>query len=137
MFETRIQTYWADADAAGIVFFPNFFRFVQCAEEELYHAAGTEMMALFDEYQVVFPRVESFAQFKKPIRVGDAIFIQIRSRFKGEKTTRLEFQILSACDRTLLAEGYLTAVCVDRRRGRACAMPAAIRRVYALAASEE
>jgi hypothetical protein len=42
MFETRLHTYRADADAADIVFFPNFFRFVQCAGEELFRAAWVE-----------------------------------------------------------------------------------------------
>jgi acyl-CoA thioesterase FadM len=32
MFEARFQTYWADVDAAGIVYFPHFFRFVEQAE---------------------------------------------------------------------------------------------------------
>ena len=34
MFEMRLQTYWGDADAAGRVFFPNYFRFVECADKE-------------------------------------------------------------------------------------------------------
>ena len=134
MFETRLQTYWADADAAGIVFFTNFFRFMQCAEEDLFRAAGTEMMALYDEHQLLMPRVESFSKFLKPIRVGGAIFIQLRAHFKGEKTVRLEFTIFNVEDRSLLAEGYLVAVCVDRRTGHSCPMPPAIREVYLRAA---
>src|SRR5262245_16339442 len=107
MFETRIQTYWADADAAGIVFFPNFFRLVQCAEEELFRAAGTEMVRLYDEHQLMMPRVESFSKFMRPIKLGGAVCIQLRASFTGEKTVRLEFSFLSVEDRSLLAEGYL------------------------------
>jgi len=40
MFELRLQTYWADVDAAGIVYYPHFFRFVEQAEEESFRAAG-------------------------------------------------------------------------------------------------
>ena len=39
MFEARFQTYWADVDAAGIVYYPHFFRFVEHAEEELFGGA--------------------------------------------------------------------------------------------------
>ena len=133
MFETRLQTYWADADAAEQVFFPNFFRFVVFAEEELFRAAGQDMMALFDKYRVVMPRVESFAKFMKPIRVGEAIFIRMQTHFKGEKTVRMEFEMFSAKDRALLAQGYVTAVCVHRRKKVSCALPAPIRAVYAVA----
>jgi acyl-CoA thioesterase FadM len=40
MFEARFQTYWSDVDAAGIVYYPHFFRFVEQAEEELFRASG-------------------------------------------------------------------------------------------------
>lgn len=137
MFETRLQTYWADTDAAGQVFFPHFFRFVECAEEELFRAAKIERMDLYDEHDIIMPRVESFAKFMKPIRVGEAIFIQIRTRFKGEKTVRMEFEILNGKDRSLLAEGYITAVCVDRQSVKSRPMPPPVREVYATAALHE
>jgi acyl-CoA thioesterase FadM len=91
------------------------------------------MMALYDEHQLLMPRVESFSKFMRPIKVGGAIFVQLRARFNGEKTVRLEFKILSVDDRSLLAEGYIVVVCVDRRSGGSCPMPPAIRAVYSLA----
>ena len=56
MFETRIQTYWDDADPAGRVYYAHFFRFVDCAETELFRASGAEKMNLYDEYGVWTPR---------------------------------------------------------------------------------
>lgn len=137
MFETRLQTYWADADPAQIVFFANFFRFVQCTEEELFRAAGKEMMDMFHQFGMSFPRVESFAKFSKPIYAGEAIFMQMQTHFKGEKTVRMEFKVLSAKDRSLLAEGYVTAVCVNSQTMKSCPMPEALRAIYALAAEDE
>ena len=49
MFETKFYTYWADADPAGIVFFPHFFRYVEQAEEELFRASGANRQALLEE----------------------------------------------------------------------------------------
>src|SRR5262245_17680021 len=111
MFETRIQTYWDDADPAGRVYFAHFFRFVEYAETELFRSAGQERMRMCDEYGVWMPRVESFAKFSKPILAEEAILVQLRTRLKGEKTVRMEFEILSVNDRSHLAEGYVTAVC--------------------------
>jgi YbgC/YbaW family acyl-CoA thioester hydrolase len=136
MFETRIQTYWDDADPAGRVYFANFFRFVEYAETELFRAAGAERMKLYDEDNIWMPRVESFARFLNPILAEEAVFVRLRTRFKGEKTVRMEFEILSATDRSLLAEGYVTAVCIDRQSSRSRPLPPAMREVFARAAAD-
>ena len=137
MFETRIQTYWDDADPAGRVYFPHFFRFVEYAETELFRSAGVERMRLYDEYEIWMPRVESFAKFSKPIMAEEAIFVQLRIKFKGEKTVRMEFQILSVADRSLLAEGYVTAVCIDRQSSKARPLPSLMREIFARAVERE
>ncbi|HEV8485521.1 MAG TPA: thioesterase family protein [Blastocatellia bacterium] len=136
MFETRVQTYWDDSDAAGMVYFAHFFRFAEYAEAELFRSTGTERMKLYNEYDVWMPRVESFAKFSKPIRAEEAIFVRIRTRFKGEKTVRMEFEILSVPDRSLLAEGYVTAVCIDRKSSKSRPLPPAMREVFSLAAAD-
>jgi len=136
MFETRVQTYWDDADAAGMVYFAHFFRFAEYAETELFRSTGTERMKLYDQYDIWMPRVESFAKFSKPIRAEEAIFVRIQTRFKGEKTVRMEFEILSVPDRMLLAEGYVTAVCIDRRSSKSRPLPPAMREVFSRAAAD-
>jgi len=137
MFETRLQTYWDDADPAGFVYFAHFFRFVEYAESELFRSNGQERMALYDENNVWMPRVESFAKFSKPIRAEEAIFVRLRTRFQGEKTVRMEFEVLSAPDRAPLAEGYVTAVCIDRGTSKSRPLPPAMREIFARAAADE
>src|SRR5262245_16128673 len=136
MFETRVQTYWDDADPAGIVYFANFFRFAEFAETELFRSNGIERMKLYEDCAVRMPRVESFARFIKPIYAEEAIFVQLRTRFKGEKTVRMEFEILNSEDRSLMAEGYITAVCVDRETFKSRPLPPAMREVFERAAAD-
>ena len=134
MFETTLQTYWADADPAGRVFFPHFFKFVECAEEDLFRAGGPERMKLLEQHGVLMPRVEAHAKFVQPIATGAAILVRLRNHFKGEKTVRMEFQILSATDRALLAEGFVTVVCMSAETRKSCPIPPAVRAGYARAA---
>jgi acyl-CoA thioester hydrolase len=136
MFETKLQTYWDDADPAGRVYFAHFFRFVEYAETALFRSAGRERMQLYEEYAIWMPRVESFAKFSKPILAEEAILVRLRTRFKGEKTVRMEFEVLNVNDRSLLAEGYVTAVCIDRATSRSCPIPPAMREILARAAAE-
>jgi acyl-CoA thioester hydrolase len=128
MFEARIQTYWADVDAAGIVYYPHFFRFVEQAEEELFRASGMQRQPLIEELHVWMPRVEAFSKFSKPIRHGTAIRVRLSPQIKGEKTIRYDFEIVDDTTRERLAAGYVTVVCVDRSF-KSTRIPDAIRKI--------
>ena len=127
MFEVKLQTYWGDSDAVGIVFFPNYFKFVAQAEEEFYRAAGIIKQKLMDKNHVWLPRVEVFAQFSFPIPNGAAIRVRLRPTFPGEKSVRYDFEILDEKGTRGLSGGYVTAVCVDRTTFEPKAIPEEIR----------
>ena len=67
---------------------------VRHAEEELFRAAGKELVRLLDANQVWMPRVEAFSKFSKPIHRGDAIRVRLTPQLKGEKTIRYDFEII-------------------------------------------
>ena len=130
MFETRLQTYWADCDAAGIVYYSHFFRFVEFAEEDLFRRCGRERHELLDENQVWLPRVESSARFLKPIYVGDAILVRLTVEFEGLKTIKCSFEVVNDESGNLLSEGYVKIVCVDRGTFESTELPDPIRSVF-------
>ena len=129
MFEARFQTYWADSDPAGIVFFPHFFRFVEQAEEELFRSAGEERQKLLVENRVWIPRVEAFAKFAKPIRQGEAVRVRLNPQLPGLKTIRYDFVVVDDQTGENLADGYVTVVCVDAANFKSTPIPAPIRKV--------
>jgi acyl-CoA thioester hydrolase len=137
MFEVKFQTYWADVDAAGIVYFPHFFRYVEQAEDELFRAAGRDRLSMIQENQVWMPRVEAFSKFSRPIKHGAAIRVRLHPRFKGQKTVRFEFEIVDDATTEKLAEGYVTVVCVDSVRFKATPIPEPIRAVLAATIQSE
>ena len=129
MFETRFQTYWPDGDAAGIVYFPHFFRYAEQAEEELFREAGHERKRLIEENHVWMPRVEAFAKFSKPIRTGSAIRVRLNPQILGLKTVRYDFTILDDQTSEDLAAGYITVVCVDAANFKSTPIPDPIRKI--------
>ena len=129
MTEIKLQTYWADCDPAGIVYFARFFELIERAEEEGYLRAGTPRQELLDSNSVWMPRVEAHIRFTSPIRNGRAIRVRTTPTFKGDKTVRVEFAILDDVTEAELASGYMTIVCVDRATFKATAIPEPIRRV--------
>jgi len=129
MFEVRFQTYWSEVDGAGIVYFSHFFSFVERAEEELFRAAGKERHLAYEENRVWMPRVEAFSKFSSPIQHGRAIRVQLNPQIRGLKTLRYDFAILDDETRERLAEGYITAVCVDTSNFKSTAIPEPIRKI--------
>ena len=133
MFEMTRQTYWSDSDPAGIVFYPNYFRFIEEAEEELFRAAGFDRFTLLQQNKVWMPRAETFAKFVAPIRLGTPVRIRLYPKLQGEKTVRYDFEFVKVGGEKL-TEGYVTVVCVDAALFKATAIPGAIRRVIESAA---
>ena len=129
MREVRLQTYWPDCDPAGIVYFANVFRFIGLAEEELFLLAHRRRQEMLESHRVWMPRVETHMKYLSPIRNGTAIRVRMDPTFPGEKTVRYDFEVLDDETGTLLAEGFLTVVCVDRTTFKSKPLPDAIRKV--------
>ena len=127
MFELRLQTYWSDSDSARIVFFANYFRFVERAEEELFHAAGVDRVALLRENHIWMSHIETFSKFMRPIPVGAAIRVLLHPQLKGEDKVRYDFQFLDDTSGERITEGYVIAACVDTTNFKATPIPEAIR----------
>ena len=128
MFEIKLQTYWSDADAAGIVFYANYFRLIEQAEEELFRSAGVNRTALLAENHVWMPRVEAYSKFLRPIRLGATVRVRLYPELKGEKAVRYDFQFLDESAEEKIAEGYVAVVCVDAATFKARPIPDVIKK---------
>jgi acyl-CoA thioester hydrolase len=107
------KVHWSDTDAAGIVWFPNFFGWFEDAEEELYPATlGRTRQSLLDDLGFGMPRVEAAAKYKAPVRPGETIRIGIRSTIENPRRLRHDFEMRKA-DGQLIAEGFVRVASVD------------------------
>ena len=110
------KVHWSDTDAAGIVWFPNYFGWFEDAEEELYAVVlGRHRQALLDELRFAMPRVEASAKYKAPVRAGQLIRIGIAATIENPRRLRYDFEMRIDGDDTLIAEGFVRVACVDRR----------------------
>jgi acyl-CoA thioester hydrolase len=104
----RVQFY--ETDAAGIVHFSCYFRYMEEAEHALWRAAGLSIAPL--EAQYGWPRVAASCDYKKPLRFEDEFEIVIRIAAMSEKSIRY------ACEMTLkgevVATSSMTIVCVEK-----------------------
>jgi acyl-CoA thioester hydrolase len=108
------KVHWSDTDAAGIVWFPNFFGWFEDAEEEIYVAAiGRTRQSLLDELAFAMPRVDATAKYRAPVRAGELIRIGIACTLENPRRLRHDFEMRTEPAGVLLAEGFVRVACVD------------------------
>ena len=113
LFWVQKKVHWSDTDAAGIVWFPNFFGWFEDAEEELYAATlGRTRQSLLDDIGFGMPRVEASANYRAPVKPGQTIRIGIMSTLENPRRLRHEFEMRDERG-TLVAEGFVRVACVD------------------------
>jgi len=68
---------FADTDAAGVVYFANFFSICHEAYEESLSAGGIDLQTFFHNAGVVVPISKSEAEFLRPLRPGDRLRVAL------------------------------------------------------------
>jgi acyl-CoA thioester hydrolase len=125
-FRVEKKVHWSDTDAAGIVWFPNFFGWFEDAEEEIFTATlGRTRQSLLDELKFGMPRVEATAKYRSPVRAGETVRIGIASTLENPRRLRHDFEMRNEAG-TLLAEGFVRVASVDLATFTPCDLPAEV-----------
>src|SRR5208283_4469458 len=82
-FTYRRTVRFADTDAAGVVFFPNYFAICHEAYEESLAADGIELRSFFSEHAVMVPVSKSQAEYLRPLTCGDRISVLLTPTLLG------------------------------------------------------
>jgi 4-hydroxybenzoyl-CoA thioesterase len=74
----RIEIEFGDCDPAGIVYYPNYFRFFDDATAHLFeNALGMKKRDWIEKYGIAgIPAVDTGAKFLRPSRFGDEVTIE-------------------------------------------------------------
>ncbi|WP_181351196.1 thioesterase family protein [Thalassobacillus sp. CUG 92003] len=99
-----IKVRFGDTDAAGIVFYPNFYKWQDQSTHELFEAAGFRVSRLQLEEQIITPLLEAFCQFKKPLFFEDKVSIHSEVKEVNNKVFRVEHHFMKG--EQSVAEGY-------------------------------
>jgi YbgC/YbaW family acyl-CoA thioester hydrolase len=119
----RVQFH--ETDAAGLVHFSCFFRYLEEAEHALWREAGLSIHPAGTT--IGWPRLATSFEFHQPLRFEDEFDVHIQVVELGRSTLRYACRLSRAGE--LIATGSLTIICVDKqphRPMRAVPIPAAI-----------
>ena len=107
----RVQFY--ETDAAGIVHFSWFSRYMEEAEHALWRKAGLSIAPR--GAPVGFPRVSASFDFRRPLYFEDQFEVAIEVVEITAKTIR--YAVTVTRDQTEIAIGSMTIVCVTKSPG--------------------
>lgn len=72
-FSWPVRVYYEDTDAQGVVYYANYFRFMERARTEWLRALGVDQLALLERERRIFVVTETRAQFVVPARFNDEL----------------------------------------------------------------
>ena len=73
--EFYLRVYYEDTDAAGIVYYANYLKFIERARTEALLSLGLSQAVLRDEHGVVFAVREAHSEYLAPARLEDRLSV--------------------------------------------------------------
>jgi 4-hydroxybenzoyl-CoA thioesterase len=95
MFKTTVTIEWGDCDEAGIVFYPNYFYWLDCAFQRLLRARGLSQRELRKRFGAVTPIVQAHCDFKAPARYDDVLDVDVAIEADAERRFRVAYHFSS------------------------------------------
>ena len=119
-----------DVDGAGRIFFGHLFRHFNDASEAFLAAAGHPLSELLAGGEILLPVVHAEADFRRPLRHGESLTIEVEVAQVGERSFTLGYRVVDD-EEGLRAEGQTVHVCVDAASGESRRLPDWLREVLA------
>ena len=123
-FRFQVRVYYEDTDAAGVVYYANYLKFMERARTEWMAALGFPLAAFEREHGVVFVVHRCEIDFRLPARLNDDLVVTVEGVQRG--ASRLVARQDVRRGDNLLTEARVTLACIDATRWRPVRMPAAL-----------
>lgn len=119
--EFQLRVNWGDTDKAGIVYYPNYFKWFDIAGHQFFRSVGLSISGLFAKEQVILPLLDVRCTFENPLYYDDIITVKTGVAEINRKTIKLEHQIYRGDIRT--GHGYELRGWVKEVDGKLSAVP--------------
>jgi len=126
-FELPVRVYYEDTDAQGVVYYANYFRFMERARTEWLRSLGIDMVRLQDEERRIFVVAEVQAKFHAPARLSDDLIVTAGLQARTRVSFDIEQKIYrDSTDGDLLISGIVKAAYLDADSMRPKRVPSSI-----------
>ena len=126
-FEWPIRVYYEDTDAQGVVYYANYFRYMERARTEWLRSLGVDQLQLLNDERRMFVVTETKAEFVAPAKFNDEIVVTAHLAGLARATFDIEQNIyLNSLQGTLLLRGGVKAAFLNADTLRPMRVPASI-----------
>ena len=109
-FVWPVRVYYEDSDAQGVVYYANYFKFMERARTEWIRSLGIEQDALMRKDRRIFVVVDTTAEFVSPARFNDQLAVTVRLTDLSRATFSMGQDIFrNNLDGELLCRGTIRA----------------------------
>ena len=113
-FKLKKRVEFAETDAAGILHFSNYFRFMELTEHAFFRSLGFSVHG-GTRPRIGWPRVQVKCDYLKPLNFEDLVEIQLLVKEKKRKAIEYQFifyKIGNGSAQLEVARGTMTVVCI-------------------------
>ena len=126
-FEWPVRVYYEDVDLQGVVYFANYFKYMERARTEWLRALGVDQRRLFNEERRYFVVVDTNAEFLVPAQFNDELIATARLVGLTRATFLIEQNIYrQSLDGDLICRGMTRAAYVNAETKKPLRVPASI-----------
>jgi len=121
-----VRVYYEDTDAAGVVYYANYLKFMERARTEYVRSLGFEQDALREKENVIFVVRDVSLQLHKPAKFNDEL--EVVSNIQRLARTNLIFKqvIRRVGESIVLCEAEIQVVSLDAEKWKPRAIPPAM-----------
>ena len=118
-FSITRRVEFGDTDMAGIMYFANFFRFMEVAETDFLHARGVSVSWRdLAAGKWGFPRVSVACDYHKPARFEDILTIAVTVERVGSKSVTYRFDFTNQAGEPVAVGRITTVFCREPEPGK-------------------
>ena len=123
-FTWPVRVYYEDTDAAGVVYYANYLKYMERARTEWLRALGFEQTALVRDYHVVFVVRTLAVEYLRPALFNDELAVTVS--LTGTRGSLLEIAQAVRRGAHDLATGEVGVACVNTQSFKPVRIPQSI-----------
>ncbi len=127
MYIAKNKVRMHDTDMAGILYFPNQFRFAHDTLEDFMEHEGYPFSDLFNKFNFVFVIVHCSADYKAALTVGNELDIHLSVQHIGKSSFSFFYKIFR--DKELVGTAKTVHVTLDRNSRKKIPIPDQLRNI--------
>jgi len=123
-FEWSVRVYYEDTDAQGVVYYANYFRYMERARTEWLRSLGVDQAELLNEQRRMFVVTATNAEFLAPARFNDEVVVTAKLAGLTRATFDIEQNIfLQGLNGRTLVRGNIKAAFLNADTMRPMRVP--------------